>query len=180
MVSVVCNNGLNRSVREFNLTEPGKILDKTREIVNQEFEKGEEEVQDGMDISLCVLNTKTNQLLWAGANNPIWIIRKDTGVLEEIKGDKQPVGVFANAKNFTTHSITLNKGDQFYIFTDGYQDQFGGNKGKKFKASQMKELLLSIQHESMEKQNIVIQKAFENWMGKLEQVDDMCFIGVRV
>lgn len=180
MVSVVCNNGLNRSVREFGLSDPGKILDKTREIVISEFEKSDEDVKDGMDISLCALNLKTQTLYWSGANNPIWIIRSGTNVIEEIKGNKQPVGKFTDNTPFKTHKIDMNKGDTFYIFTDGYQDQFGGEKGKKFKASHLKELLVSLANESMEKQSEVIQNTFEEWKGKLEQVDDMCFIGVRL
>jgi len=180
MVSVVCNNGLNRSVREFGLSDPGKILDKTREIVISEFEKSDEDVKDGMDISLCALNLKTRTLYWSGANNPIWIIRKGANVIDEIKGNKQPVGKFADNTPFQTHKMEMNEGDTFYIFTDGYQDQFGGERGKKFKAAQMKELLLSLANESMEKQCETIQNAFEVWKGKLEQVDDMCFIGVRL
>ena len=133
-----------------------------------------------MDISLCALNLKTRTLLWSGANNPIWIIRKGANNLEEIKGNKQPVGKFADNKAFQTHQIQMTEGDTFYIFTDGYQDQFGGAKGKKFKAAQMKELLLSLANESMEKQREIIQQSFEVWKGKLEQVDDMCFIGVRL
>lgn len=180
MVSVICNNGLNRSVREFNLTDPGEILDKTRQIVIQEFEKSDEEVKDGMDISLCVYNTKSNQLKWSGANNPIWIIRSETLSIEEIKANKQPIGKFAEPKPFTTHQISLNKGDSIYIFTDGYQDQFGGDKGKKFKASKMKELLLTIQAESMEKQKEILDSTIESWKGEIEQVDDICILGLKV
>jgi Tfp pilus assembly protein PilF len=107
MVSVVCNNALNRSVREYGLTEPGKILDKTREIVIEEFQKSDEEVKDGMDISLCCLNNKT--LSWSGANNPLWIVTKnnanDVAELIEIKPDKQPIGKYADTKQFITHTI---------------------------------------------------------------------------
>ncbi|MGE0567269.1 MAG: PP2C family protein-serine/threonine phosphatase [Bacteroidia bacterium] len=181
MVSVVCNNGLNRAVREFGLTEPGKILDKTRELIIQEFEKSEEDVKDGMDISLCSLSIRTRTLKWAGANNPIWIFRKESDIkLIEIKPDKQPIGKYAEPKPFTTHSIELEKGDVVYVFTDGYQDQFGGEKGKKFKASKMKELLLSLYDNSMEEQRQVIDNSFESWKGNLEQVDDVCVIGVRI
>lgn len=175
MVSVVCNNGLNRSVREHGLTDPGKILDKTREIVIQEFEKSEEEVKDGMDISLCALNG--NSLQWAGANNPIWIVRN--GEILETKPDKQPIGKMEDPKPFTTHTITLEKGDSVYIFTDGFQDQFGGEKGKKFKPANFKKLLLSIQAEPMEKQREIIDATFEEWRGNLEHVDDVCLIGVK-
>jgi serine phosphatase RsbU (regulator of sigma subunit) len=175
MVSVVCNNGLNRSVREYGLIEPGKILDKTREIVIAEFEKSEEEVKDGMDIALCSL--EGNKLQYAGANNPLWIIRNQEII--EIKADKQPIGKYAENKTYTTHNIELQKGDSIYIFTDGYADQFGGEKSKKFKAANFKKLLLSIQKKPMEEQKNIIEQGFKDWKGNLEQIDDVCIIGVR-
>mgnify|MGYP005824724601 CR=1 FL=1 len=178
LVSVFCNNGLNRSVREYGLTDPGKILDKTREIVISEFEKSEEEVKDGMDISICSLDLSSNNLLWSGANNPLWIIRKDE--LLEIKPDKQPIGVIDNPTPFTTHQISLQKGDNIYIFTDGFQDQFGGDKGKKYKPANFKNLLLSISNKSMEQQRAIIDDTFNNWKGNLDQLDDVCIIGVKV
>lgn len=184
MVSVVCNNALNRSVREYGLTIPGKILDRTREIVIDEFEKSEDEVKDGMDISLCSLVSSGASacptLLWAGANNPLWILRKGGAEIEEIKADKQPIGKYAEAKPFTTHEIKLNAGDTIYIFTDGYQDQFGGEKGKKFKASSLKTLLISITGKSMVEQKKILLESFEKWCGSLDQIDDVCIIGVRV
>ncbi|TXB64799.1 tetratricopeptide repeat protein [Vicingus serpentipes] len=176
MVSVVCNNGLNRSVREYGLTDPGEILNKTREIVIAEFEKSEEEVKDGMDIALCSL--KGNTLHYAGANNPLWIVRE--GELLETKANKQPIGQFDNPEPYKTHTIELQKGDSIYIFSDGYVDQFGGEKGKKFKAKAFRELLLSIQETPMEEQRTIIDNAFENWRGNLEQIDDVCVIGVRI
>ena len=176
MVSVVCNNGLNRSVREYDLTDPGKILDKTREIVVQEFEKSEEDVKDGMDIAICSLEGKT--LKYAGAHNPLWLIRD--GELLETKANKQPIGQFDNPEPYTTHTMELEKGDSLYIFSDGYADQFGGEKGKKLKTANFKQLLLSIQKETMEKQKQLIDEAFENWKGDLEQLDDVCIIGVRI
>jgi tetratricopeptide (TPR) repeat protein len=176
MVSVICNNGLNRSVREHGITEPGKILDKTREIVLAEFEKSEEDVKDGMDISLCALNG--NHLQWAGANNPLWIIRN--GELIEYAPNKQPIGKVDNPAPFTTHHIELQQGDKLYIFSDGYADQFGGEKGKKFKAANLKKLLLSIQNESMEQQKNILQQAFNQWKASLEQVDDVLVMGVSV
>jgi tetratricopeptide (TPR) repeat protein len=178
MVSVVCNNGLNRSVREYGLSDPGKILDKTREIVIQEFEKSEEEVKDGMDISFCSLDIENFKLNWAGANNPLWLIRNNE--LIEYKANKQPIGKYSEPKPFTTHEINLQKGDSIYIFTDGFSDQFGGEKGKKFKSSKFKELLLSIIDKSMEEQKTMIDEAFRTWTGALEQNDDVCVIGVRI
>ncbi len=178
MVSVICNNGLNRSVREHGLTNPAKILDKTRDIVVQEFEKSEEEVKDGMDIALCSIDN--NLLEFAGANNPFWLIRTGTTEIVEIKGDKQPIGKFSSAVPFKSHSVTLHKGDTFYIFSDGYADQFGGEKGKKFSAKRFKSLLLSIQNKDMTEQKEIIHKTFETWKGNLEQLDDVCIIGVRI
>lgn len=178
MVSVVCNNGLNRAVREYNLTKPGEILDKTRELVIQEFGKSDEDVKDGMDIALCSLNG--TRLKYAGAHNPLWIIRKESDELEEIKANKQPIGQFDNPEPYTTHEIELNEGDSFYIFSDGLADQFGGDKGKKFKATNFKKLLLSIQGENMQRQLAIIDETFEQWKGTFEQLDDICVIGVRV
>ncbi len=176
MVSVVCNNALNRSVREHGLTDVGEILDKTREIVIQEFEKSEEEVKDGMDIALCSLEGR--KLEYAGAHNPLWIIRN--GEVIQIKANKQPIGQFDNLEPYVTHKIELLKGDTIYIFSDGYVDQFGGENDKKFKAKAFRKLLLSIQEESMENQKIIIDKSFETWRGNFEQIDDVCVIGIRV
>jgi len=176
MVSVICNNALNRSVREYNLTNPAEILDKTREIFIEEFDASEEELKDGMDIALCTL--EGNTLEYAGSNNPLWLIRNNE--LIEIKANKQPVGKFIKPKPYINHTIELQKGDTFYIFSDGYVDQFGGEKGKKFKSSNFKRLLLSIQNEPMNVQKKILQNNFSSWKGDLDQLDDVCVIGVRV
>lgn len=178
MVSVICNNGLNRSVREYGLTDPGKILDKTREIVTSEFNKSDEDVKDGMDIALCVIDDLN--LKYAGAHNPLWIIRKGATEIEETKADKQPIGKYANTTQFRTNDISINKGDTIYIFSDGYVDQFGGEKEKKFKSKAFKQLLLSIQDKTMEEQKLIIDNVFEKWRGNIEQIDDVCIIGVRI
>jgi serine phosphatase RsbU (regulator of sigma subunit) len=180
MVSVVCNNALNRSVREYGLREPGKILDKTRQLIIEEFEKSEEEVKDGMDISIVSFSRRDSVIQWAGANNPLWIIKNGSNEILEIKPDKQPIGQYANMQPFKTHQLKVAQGDSIYVFTDGYQDQFGGEKGKKYKASQLKELLLNIKQEEMDIQKEMIEREFENWKGLLEQVDDVTIIGVRV
>jgi len=175
MVSVVCNNGLNRSVREYGLTDPGQILDKTREIVIQEFEKSEEVVKDGMDIALCSIDG--NKLQYAGAHNPLWIIRN--GEILETKANKQPIGQFDNPEPYLTHSFDLEPADSIYIFSDGYVDQFGGEKGKKFKSKAFRELLLSIQNNTLDEQKNLIDERFQQWKGHLEQIDDVCVIGVK-
>ncbi len=176
MVSVVCNNALNRSVREYGMNTTGDILDKTKELVIKEFEKSEEDVKDGMDIALCCLEGDT--LTYSGANNPLWVVRNQEII--EIKADKQPIGKFEFEKPFTTHELDLIKGDLIYIFSDGYPDQFGGEKGKKFKVSNLRKLLLSIQNYPMEKQRDLLNNEFEKWRGSIEQIDDVCIIGVRI
>ena len=178
MVSVVCHNAMNRSVREFKLIEPSKILDKTRDIVVETFEKGHEDVRDGMDIALCTINKKTKKLFFSGANNGLYFIRN--GELTQYKPDKQPIGKYDDAKPFTQHEIDLEKGDVIYTFSDGYPDQFGGEKGKKYMYKKFRDLLLSIHHKPMEEQHQLLVDSFENWRGNLEQVDDVCIIGVKI
>jgi serine phosphatase RsbU (regulator of sigma subunit) len=188
LVSVICNNGLNRSVREFDLSDPGEILNKTRDLVIQEFEKSEEEVNDGMDIALCAISMEDFdkrdnspfRIKYAGANNPLWIIKSDSNIVEEIKGHKQPIGRYGRKTSFTTHELELNVGDTIYMFSDGFQDQFGGPLGKKFKPANLKTLLLKIKNESMLRQKEILDETLQNWMGDLEQVDDVCVIGVRL
>ena len=190
MVSVLCNNALNRSVREYKLQDPGEILNKTREIIIHEFEKSEDNVNDGMDISLCTLlfndsgieKLQPCQLKWAGANNPLWIIRNNDII--EFKPDKQPIGKYYENTPFTSHTIDIKKGDCIYSFTDGYKDQFGGlnngDSGKKLKANRMKELLIHLSNLPMEQQKQKLEDFFYEWKGDLEQVDDVCIIGVRI
>ncbi|MBA3970629.1 MAG: SpoIIE family protein phosphatase, partial [Bacteroidetes bacterium] len=184
LVSVVCSNALNRSVKEFGFREPGKILDKTKELVVEAFNRSEEDVKDGMDISLLRININNNRLeaQWAGANNPLWVIRSSAEQYEliEYKPDKQPIGQYVDGYPFTTHSIQLQTGDSVYLFTDGFQDQFGQTSGKKFKSAQMRKMLLSIQDKNMEEQKRFIDQTFSEWKGTFEQVDDVCIIGVRL
>lgn len=206
MVSVVCNNALNRAVREFGLREPSLILDKVTEIVTGEFEKSKEDVKDGMDIALCKLDLQGLEYLgslierndedsdapaftldrvqnpvkgkYAGANNPLWILRN--GEITEIKPTKRPVGKYDGDLAFENHELELNSGDAIYIFSDGFADQFGGEKGKKLKSANFKKLLISIQDKPMNEQKTLIEKAFEDWKEDLEQVDDVCVIGIRI
>jgi len=183
MVSVICNNALNRSVREFDLNDPAKILDQTRELVIQEFEKSDEEVKDGMDISLAVLNTDNGALQWAGANNPLWVIKPEKegrqAELVEVKADKQPIGKYALESPFNSHSIQLESGDTIYLFSDGFPDQFGGVNGKKYKSGKFKRTLIELAQTSIDQQKELLNMEFENWRGENEQIDDVCVIGVK-
>lgn len=186
IVSVVCSNALNRAVKEFKLIDTGKILDKTRELVLETFERSHSEVKDGMDISLLSINRSKKQVNWSGANNPLWYIQSNSknGISEneliEIKSDKQPIGKTEFAKPFSSHKVEYKENSTFYLFTDGFSDQFGGPKGKKFKYKQLAELLIKNNNVSQQQQAEIIEKAFLEWKGELEQVDDVCVIGIKL
>jgi tetratricopeptide (TPR) repeat protein len=181
LVSVVCSNALNRAVKEFRITDPGKILDKTRELVIETFEKSGGEVKDGMDISLAAIIHKQNdgvEVKWSGANNPLWYI--SGGKLNEITANKEPIGKTDKQSSFTTHEFRMTKGDQLYLFTDGYADQFGGDKKKKFKYKPLQERIFASHTAPVEEQFKSIRDTFNTWKGELEQVDDVLLIGIRV
>ena len=178
LVSIVCSNALNRTIKEFKLTETGKILDKTRELVLETFEKSTSEVKDGMDISLLCIDYKNKNIFWSGANNPLWYIQDNA--LKEIKADKQPIGKSDYQKPFTTHQIEYKVNTTFYLFTDGLADQFGGPNGKKFKYKQFSDLLIKNNNLSQKQQADIINKSFLDWKGDLEQVDDVCVIGIKI
>jgi len=178
MVSMVCSNALNRVIDEYNVSSPSKILDKTTELVVDTFAKSDKNVRDGMDVSLCNFNPNTLELSWAGANNPLILIRN--GELIEYKADKQPVGYFSEKNDFTNHKIQLQLGDIIYLYSDGFADQFGGEKGKKYKTGRFKEYLVSISSKEIETQKELLEEEFNNWKASLEQLDDVCVIGVRI
>ncbi|MFI5205062.1 MAG: SpoIIE family protein phosphatase, partial [Flavobacteriales bacterium] len=181
MVSVVGANSLNRCVKEFQLTQPAKILDQLTFLVEETFSKSDSEVKDGMDVALVSLSVHTESGVWSaeysGANNPLWIIRN--GVLTEIKADKQPIGKFDKRKPFTNHTIEIKKGDAIYLCSDGFADQFGGESGKKFKYGKLKELIVENWTLPMDQQHRIYNRIFENWRGEQEQTDDVCLWGVK-
>ena len=186
-------------VKEY-VTHPGVILRKMRkEIVNTLKQKGEiGEQKDGMDMALVSINHKTNMLQYAGANNPLYIIKHKNRTLEnasvklfideetpdyclfEIKPDKMPVSIYDRMDRFKTHEIQLEKGDQLYMFSDGYADQFGGPKGKKLKYKPFKSLLLKNANLPMNKQKQLLSDYFVNWKIKEDQVDDVVIIGIKI
>ncbi len=179
MVSVICHNALNRAVREFGLILPAMILDKTAEIVVEHFSKSEENIKDGMDISLCALDRKRRVLQWAGANNPLWLIRNEE--LIETKADKQPIGKNENSRPFTNHQFLLEPNDTIYLFTDGFADQFGGEKGtKKLTRKRFRELLVSMQDKPMQEQGETLKMFIGNYRKEVEQIDDILVIGVSI
>jgi serine phosphatase RsbU (regulator of sigma subunit) len=133
-----------------------------------------------MDISYYSYQKEKGLVQWAGANNPLWIIRKGSEEVEEIKADKQPIGKFIHHRPFTNHEVKVNPGDCLYVFTDGFADQFGGERGKKFKDKPFKDFLVSISKEVMDVQGFRIEQKFHQWKGDFEQVDDICLIGFRI
>ncbi len=178
-MSMIGNAFLNEIVNEKGITKPSEILDQLNELVITSLKQNESENKDGMDISILSFDMKNKTVEFAGANNPCWHIRGQK--ISETKGDKKPIGSFGkNDVLFTNHQFELQSGDSFYIFTDGYADQFGGKNGKKFMYRQLQETFLSIQNEAMLKQEELLLTKFKEWKGNLEQVDDVLVIGVRV
>ncbi len=178
LVSVVCNNALNRSVKEFGNSLTGQILDKTRDIVLETFSNNDTDVYDGMDISLLGLNKKTKEFYWSGANNPLHYFSNNK--LNEITAHKQPIGKSENSSTFVTHKVDLQMGDYVFLFTDGFADQFGGPKGKKFMYKQMQELFLNSISNSPEEFQSLLNTTFLQWKGDLEQTDDVLVIGIKI
>jgi len=178
MLSVMCSNALSKSVMELGIYEPAKILDKVVEILEERFSKSEEDIWDGMDLALCCLDMKEKKLEFAGANNQLYLIRKSE--LIETKGDRQPVGKHDNRKPFTNHTIDLVAGDSIYLSSDGYPDQFGGPRDKKFTYRRFRELLVTVSDKGMEEQKEILDRTIEDWKGDTEQIDDICVIGVKI
>jgi ligand-binding sensor domain-containing protein/serine phosphatase RsbU (regulator of sigma subunit) len=180
-MSMIGNTLLNEIVNEKEVLEPDKILYQLRENIMKCLKQtgAEGENKDGMDIALCVYDKQSMELQFAGANNPLYLIT--LGDLVEIKGDKQPIGVYkGDTKPFTSHPVKLTKGDCVYIASDGYADQFGGTNGKKFKYKQLKDLLLTVNNQSMAEQKKALDASIEQWKGGLDQVDDILVVGFRV
>lgn len=182
LMSIVNYNLLNRAVLEHGLTNAGAILDSVNKYLTLSLHQTYQEsaVRDGMDVSLCVINKKTKKMDFAGAFNSIYLIRNNA--IQEFIPDKQPVGAFIedNIKPFTSQSFQLLENDVVYMFTDGYADQFGGPKGKKYKYKQLQHLLLSSYTKPFDEQNQIFKSAINDWKGSLEQVDDILLLGYKI
>ena len=179
-MSIIGCNLLNKVIRENHIYQPSKILDALNEELLLSLPSQEGEIiQDGMDMSIVCFNTETSTLEYAGAFNPLYVIKN--GEMEEMKADRFSIGRSSlEMKNhFNNYTIDIKKGDIIYMLSDGYADQFGGPDGKKFKYKTLKDLLTSICTESMQTQQTILDKTIEEWRGSLEQVDDILIIGRR-
>jgi serine phosphatase RsbU (regulator of sigma subunit) len=168
-------------LNEINATEemltPGQILNSLRQKIVKEL-SNQGRNRDGMDISLIRLNLLTHELIWSGANNPLWLIQNNA--FHSIKANKQHIGYSETPLEFTDNYLKLVPGDTIYLFTDGYADQFGGPDGKKYKYKKLRNLLIENAEKSMEEQKAILNNSFHEWKGGLEQVDDVSVIGLRI
>jgi serine phosphatase RsbU (regulator of sigma subunit)/Tfp pilus assembly protein PilF len=178
LVSVVCANGLEHSILSKEDISTGELLDRTTEYVIERFENEGTDVKDGMDIALCRISRSKEKLQFSGAFNPCWIIRDKE--LIEYKGDRRPVGKHITDDPFTTNEIVLKNSDWLYLITDGFQDQFGGEKGKKYKTANLKRFLATNHGLIGEVQLSLLQAELLDWRGEIEQIDDICILGVKI
>jgi serine phosphatase RsbU (regulator of sigma subunit) len=201
-MSIVGNNLLTQTLTENTVNSPGEALHYLNEGVNKTLRRtiDGKAISDGMDIAMCALNHDRTKLFFAGAKNPLYLLRhksvfdkndipeamhiiaeNEKVVLLEVKGDKHPIGNSSDEiKPFVNHTVNLIKGDQIYVFTDGYADQFGGPKGKKYNYRRFRELLIAISTQPLADQKIAMEKAFNDWLGDEEQIDDVLVIGVKI
>lgn len=180
-MSMLGNAFLDEIYNTTEIKDAATILNLLRdEVIKALKQKGVTgEARDGMDISLCIINYITNTLDFAGANNPMYLIRNN--MLIKIPCDKMPIGIhFTGFTPFNNHTTTISKGDMLYLFSDGYADQFGGPKGKKFMYKPFQELLLKNHSLPAEEQKEMLEQHFVEWMGEREQVDDVLVIGIRI
>jgi serine phosphatase RsbU (regulator of sigma subunit) len=178
LVSVVCINALNRAVNEFSLVEPNEILNKVNLLVNETFGKNNKQVNDGMDISLILIDTFKNEVRWAGANNKLIYFKNDDMIV--VNPDKQPIGKNENYLPFSITVLPLVKDSVFYLITDGFSDQFGGDKNKKMGFAKFKQLLEASYKKPMREQKEIFEKEFLDWKDKREQTDDVSLIGIKL
>jgi serine phosphatase RsbU (regulator of sigma subunit) len=184
MLSMIGFNFLNQLVSEMNMTDPGKILDQLHARISQTLNKEGavegREMRDGMDMALLCIDKSANTFSFSGAVRPLYYVDEDG--IKTIKGGYYSIGGIKSLTDepFETYTVTPKGKANFYLFSDGFADQFGGPKGKKFKTKKFQELLLSLQDKQMHEQHNHIENVFREWMGNFEQVDDVCVIGIRV
>lgn len=182
LVSMVGMNLLDQIVNQSETLNPGKVLENLHLGIHASLGQGSKQTADGMDIALLVLEPENNRLLFAGAKNPLVYIKD--GKVERIKGDSTPIGgrmrKGESLRTFQTHEIPIDKGMRFYIFSDGYQDQFGGQEGRKLMSTTFRNLLLKTSNLPLENQKEALGKHFHQWKGEREQIDDVLVLGMEM
>lgn len=180
-LSILGISFLNQIVdRDVSVSASG-VLNRLREYVMKALNQTgmESEQKDGIDMAMCRIDTKTNQLQFAGAFNSIYVVKNHNRMVE-IPGDKMPIGIAAEEEtSFQNHEVELNDDDMVYLFSDGYVDQFGGSEGKKYKYRPFRNLLLDICKQPMEKQKRALMENINTWKGDLPQLDDISIFGFR-
>lgn len=181
LMSMIGSSLLNEIVNEKGIVKPADILLALKHGVIKALNKhpSADQTKDGMDIAICSIPRNGNVIEFAGANNPLWMVRD--GEIIDYRGDRQPVGIYGDNLDtpYTNHEVEVQPGDAVYIFSDGYADQFGGENGKKFKYSQFKKVLLDIKDRTMSEQRDILNNIIEEWMGDEEQIDDILVVGIR-
>jgi len=180
-MSLVGANGLNSAVKEHQITKPSEILNYLNAYVSDSLNKDAEDskIRDGMDMTICSIDYDNMILEYSGANNPLYVIRDNEVIIT--KADKNAIASFKpGEKSFTNHTFEIKKGDVIYVFSDGYADQFGGAKGKKFMYKNFRKLLFDIHHLPMNEQKTILHNELKSWQGDVEQVDDILVIGVKI
>jgi len=179
-MSMIGSSLFHQLVNERSMTNPAQILEQLNKEIIRSLRQRSSESNDGMDIAICHFDLKQRMLTYAGANRPMWLIRK--GELIAYKADKFPIGglQFSQQEKFILHQIALKDGDTIYLTTDGFADQFGGPKGKKMLTRKFREALLSVQHLDMAAQEKFLHRFFNEWKGNEDQVDDVLVMGLRI
>ena len=179
LLAMMGHNLLNEAVNSKKNIHPAEVLDRLNKNVRRNLKNGATSLHNGMDIALCAIDYKKRTMIYAGANRPLLIIRGKE--LIEIKPDKISIGDGENSKRkFTNQTVSVNKGDRIFIFSDGYTDQFHFQTGKKIMNKRLKELLLTYSGSTMDEQKLIIANFFKDWKGITEQVDDMLLIGIEI
>ena len=178
-MSMIGNTLMNKVILDLKNTDPAKILGELKRSTIEALDQSGKGKNDSMDMAICVIDHENKKLEYAGAYNPLYFFK--SGELQIFKADKMPIGLHVKESlDFTNHVVSYQEGDSFYIFSDGYVDQFGGSEGKKYTPRRLKPFLSSINHLSMSEQKELMDKEITKWMGNEKQIDDILFIGVQL
>ena len=181
LISIIANYTINRAINEFGLIHPGDILGTVSEIMQQELNRHKDTtVHDGMDIALICIDFENKQIEYAGAHNPLIIVRRNKII--NINADKKPIGyfVFNRSNDFENHTFKFHKNDKFYIFSDGFADQFGGPKDKKYSYKRLMEIILANSKLNFDEQKEELEKSYLDWKGDEDQIDDILVLGFTI